>query len=551
MDLFFREERGKTAGILVICIWIFMMDAVGSDKPVPEELLERCRKNPTILRRTPVYRDFDKYSPESYTPLMQAIVADNTQPLDVRARALLLVPFEKSPGLYETFAREFKPEEAAGAEDGAKAVNFLAKKIYGRRQTAGFVRHLILPGENLSGVGVILKALAGRPCHDYLHMLYGQGYSFSSHQLRLLSMTSDQATRRFIYWYIGDKNIAVMERFLSSEIASSRPSTYGGRGLRLLLMAFTGGMSELMRAALPPPDWLDEEKTPKDLALASLGQLIPLETSISHPEITENLLKAAVSSAESDEVEDYRLAANILLFLYARKADLRQPAARKALASLARLIPQEDARNETFALAQQVHGETGIPLPNFSKDEIASIWNRAFKTLNWRFLGAVVRAFPDPEREKALAQHLLDLGEKAQSGRLRFPSKNETWLCIHDSGDWSLCAAELHIEKAVPLMEKILDSYCREDAASALMRFGPAGLPVLTRFLMTKNVGLLKKDVRKEAVRICVQNLAPDAVPDFMLKLLGNPGIRVVARDVLQEMGPEGQAILKKFGEKQ
>jgi hypothetical protein len=539
-----RHILGVVLVLLTLLMTLRPFDAVraGNLAPVPEELLARCRRDPTVLRKDGTYRDFRKYDMSPGYETFRNIAADSALPPDIRARALLLLPYETATEQYLKFGREFSAVTAARTVEGAAAINFLSREVFGENRVAALARELILPGPDMKGVGTILQSLSGQACHDYLHMLYAREYPFQPEQIRLLAATPDEATRRFLYWYVSKAEMAGMERFLAREIASAKPSTYGGRWMRLVLMAFTAGVSELMRAALPPPDWLDDDKTTREVALESLARLVPAGTQVQEG-VLKPLLDTARESAASDEEEDYRLAAAVLMFLHDRAAPL-EPGGRVALAALARLVPDEDARNETFVLAVKVHQRTGLPLPTYSQEEVDLFWDRAQKTLNHEYLAAVVAVWPDSRRRAQLTEHLLEQGAKAARGNLRFPAKNETWLCVHDAGDWSRCVAALKVEQALPLLAGVLQTSWADDAARALMTFGPAGLPPLKEFMVTSRAGELMGDERRDCIRFCIGQLTAREGADFARALLDNPPTRRLVREVLQDMGPHGSEVL-------
>ncbi|MBN2432490.1 MAG: hypothetical protein JXQ27_13520 [Acidobacteria bacterium] len=511
-------------------------------QPFPEEVLARCRRDPKVLRNDGTYRDLCKFDPTTGVDVFASLFADATHPLDVRVRALLLLPAEAAPEHYARLGREFSTSAAARTEDGAAAINFMTRAVFGRDRRATIMRSLLLPGPDMQGVGEILQSLSGQACHDYLHMLQAHHYPFDSAQIRLLAVTSDEATRRFLYWYVGQANMLDLDCFLAREIASGKPSTYGGRWMRLVLMAFTAGVSEVLRSALPPPEWLDEDKTTKELALESLACLIPSGTSPRDPEVATALLAAAKEAAASDEEEDYRLAAALLLFLHDRAVPL-EPDGRTALAALGRLVPDEDARNETFVLAVKVHQRTGLPLPTYSREEVDLFWDRALKTLNHEYLAAVVAVWPDSQRRAQLTEHLLQQGIQASRGNLRFPAKNETWLCVHDAGDWSRCVAALHVAEALPMVAGVLETPWAGTAAEALMTFGNAGLPALRDFIRTSRAGELNAAARIRCMTFCLRQIPLEDGVHLVRELLDNRPTKALVTKALQEMGTRGQEI--------
>jgi|GEM_PF-2064099 len=544
-----REWRARVAVAERWLILAVLMVVAGSGiqvraerPPIPEEMLERCRQNPAVLRNDGTYRDLGKYDPAAGAMVFDAIFADDAQPWDVRVRALLLLPVEAAPEHYQRLGRDFSARQAARTGDGAAAVNFMARQVFGQDRRAEMMRSLLLPGPAMQGVAEILTSLSGQACHDYLHMLHAHDYPFSPSEIRRLAVTSDEATRRFVYWYAGRAGMSDLAGFLAGEIASAKPSTYGGRWMRLVLMAFTAGVSELMRAALPPPEWLDEDKTTKEVALGSLSRVVPVGAPM-EAAVVQTLLDAALESAASDEEEDYRLAAALLLFLHERSVALA-PGGKDALAALGRLVPDQDARNETFVLAVKVHRLTGLPLPPYRLEEIAGFWDRALRTLNAGYLAAVVSVWPDSPRRNELAAQLLQLGDEAARGNLRFPAKNETWLCVHDAGDWSRCVAGLKLEAALPALAGVLQTSWADDAAEALMAFGPAGQPPLREFIVTARAGELMGDERRECLRFCFDGLSAMEGAALARALLDNPPTRQLVRKVLQDMGPAGAEML-------
>ena len=512
-----------------------MMGAVAALEAVDPAVLEKCRANPALLRQRDVYERFQRSRPESCQEWAALVAADPGQPPDVRARALLLCPFETSSTAYMAFRRDFDPMAEAGTVEGAAALNFLSGEVFGQDARAGYVREMLLPGPDLAGVGAILTALAGRPCHDYLYMLHGQKYAFTGAQVQALARTDDEPTRRFLYWYAGQK-LKGQASFLAGEVLSPRPSDYGGRGMRLLLFTLTGAMSELVRAVLPPPEWLAEDRTTRDLALEALDRQLTAGQPIPDPAIAARLLPAAVVFCGRPAEPDYRLGAELLIFLKARQVTLGADG-RRAVALLARKPLDHDARNDAFVLAERVHRRTGVPLPAFSERDQNLLWDRALHTLNPAYLGAAVRALPDGLGAEALRRHLLKLGPEAASGQLRFPSQNEGWFAMHDPGDWCLCAGELKLEETLPFVSRALEGSWSGKAMRALIKFGAAGLPEARRFLLEGRVQSLDGATRRAAVRFCAGQLADPERDDFLKRAMANEYLRPFARELSPSSG--------------
>jgi len=502
---------------------------------VDPAVLEKCRANPALLRQQAIYEQFQRGRPESYREWTARVASDPAQSPDVRARALLLCPYESSAEVYRAFRGQFDPVAVAGSADGAAALNFLAGEVFGQDARSAIVRELVLPGPELAGVGPILAALAGQACHDYLYMLYGRKYPFSGAQVQALARTDDEPTRRFLYWYAGRK-LPGQAAFLAGEVLSARPSDYGGREMRLLLFALTGAVSELVRATLPPPEWLAEDRTTRDIALEALARQLPAGQPISDPAVAARLLPAAVVFCGRTAEPDYRLGADLLIFLKQRQVTLGADG-RRGVALLARQPLDRDGRNEVFVLAERVHRRTGVSMPAFSEKDRGILWERTRHTLNPAFVGAVVRTLPDGPEAGALRRHLLELGPRAASGELRFPSRNEGWFVVHDPGDWCLCAGELKLTEALPFISRVLEGSWSSKAMRALILYGPAGVSEARRFLLEGRARSLDGGTRKAAVRFCLEQLAGVERDAFLERALASDDLRPAAQELLPAAG--------------
>lgn len=484
--------------------------AAAAETPPP------CALKPDDLRNERVLRDLRIQGPGGCGPLVEAWASDHALSWTVRAAALTVLDARRQPAPWAVFARDFVPVEVARTADGAETFNLLASWLPAEGRERELVEPLLVPGEGASGVAAVLGALAGQPVHDYLRFLWSRGFAFPPDLVRRLAETDDQDTRRFLNWYVGQRPLAGMEGYLVDQVASARPNTFPGQGQRLFEAAATAGLSELIRAAERKPPWLGDDTTPRGLALRSLGARWPPGRPIPSREMAARLAGVAARDAAGADRGQWQPAADLVVFLLERG---EAPGAEvlRALDGLARQCLRRRGPLAPFSLAEETCRRFGVQFPRLGPDERASVWAITLTTLDARFLGAVSRALPDAARRKSLDEHLLAQGARAADGSLRVV---RAWGAeLEGPGEWCAAVAELGLLAAVPDVERVLATAWPGPAVAALIRFGPAGVPALGRFLVTPAAHQLKRPLCAEAIRACVAGL-PAAEGEALLSAL-------------------------------
>jgi hypothetical protein len=468
--------------------------------------------------------------PEGCTPLLEAWTSDRAQAWPVRAAALTALDAQPHPAAYAAFVRDFVPVEVARSADGAATFNLLAAWLPAEGRERELVEPLLLPGPGSSGVAAVLGALAGQPVHDYLRLLWSRGYAFPADLVRRLASTDDQDTRRFLNWYVGESSVAQMEGYLVDQIASTRPNAYPGQGQRLFEAAMTAGLSELMRAADRKPPWLGDETTPRGLALKSLGAKWPAGRSIPSRELAARLAGTAARDAAGSDRGQWQPAADLVVFLLER-GEAPGAAVERALDGLARQCLRRRGPLLPFALAEETCRRFGLGFPRLTPAEQGSVWAITLTTLDARFLGAVSRVLPDVTRRSRLEESLLAQGARAADGSLRVV---RCWGAdLEGPGEWCGAVAELGLVAAIPDVERVLATAWPGPAVEALVRFGPAGVPALSRFLVLPAARQVRKGLRVDAIRACVGGL-PAAEREALLSALrADPVMAAAAREAV------------------
>ncbi len=487
-----------------------------------------CTLKPDELRSERVLRDLRLRVPDGCGPLVEAWASDPVLAWPVRAAALTALDARHHPTPWAAFSRDFAPVEVARSADGAATFNLLAAWLPAEGRERELLEPLLLPGEGSARVTAVLEALAGRPVHDYLRLLWSRGFAFSPDLVRRLAETDDQDTRRFVNWYVGNGPLAGMEGFLVDQVASARPNTHPGQGWRLFEAAATAGLSELIRAAEKKPPWLGDETTPRGLALRSLAAKWPPGRPIPNREMAARLARVAARDAAGADRGQWQPAADLVTFLLERG---EAPGAEisKALDGLARQCLRRRGPLAPFSLAEETCRRYGVPFPRLGPDEQASVWAITLTTLDARFLGAVSRALPDAARRRSLDEHLLAQGARAADGSLRVV---RGWGAdLEGPGEWCAAVAELGLLAAVPDVERVLATAWPGPAVAALIRFGPAGVPALGRFLVTPPARQLKKPLLVEAIRACVAGFPASEREALLFALRADPVTAAAVRE--------------------
>lgn len=468
------------------------------------DVVERCARDPALLREEAVVRDLREVPRDTLEPVMAAIAGDDAQPWDVRAAALGLAPAVRHREVWSAFGAAFEPLEVAATAEGAAAFNILAAATPRFGLEHRLLAAMILPGEDLAGVAAVLEVLGGRPLSPYLHLLVRKDYQFGADSLTGVADTDDEDTRRFVAWYIGEHRVQGMESLLVDLITAPRTSTYPSQARRLLEFALTGGISELFQPFVSRPPWTEPDMAPKGLALDALAVLRPPRASLDR-EVISRLLVVARTTAGGEDRGQWQLAADIVGFLLERgvslgpeEADIVETMVRQALRRNGPLLP--------FAVAARACQRGPVPWPRLDDDERTALWDIAFTTFEAPFLAALVRAVPDPQRAAELERHLLGLAESAARGTLR---RSRCMACaIEGPGDWSRAVAELGYEAALPAVERALFiGWDEDDTVAALVTYGPPGVPALARFLVTARAESVAEELLVEAVGLCLRTL--------------------------------------------
>ncbi len=513
-------------------VLLLITDIAAGAGQTTETVVERIAGDPAVLRDQHLLRKLKKVEPEDYLPLMRRIAAEASLPWDVRTLALTLLDEQRDATVFAGFVRDFAPVEVAADEWGDEAFNLLAA-WYPRTRGGDTVLPLLIPDERRV-LRAVLQNLAGRGVHTYLRLLVEHGVRLEPADITALAETDDQHTRQLLCWYVGDRRLEGMQGFLVDQIGSPRASTYRSQADHLLLAVFTVGLTEVLRTSLPSPQWLDDDATPKGLALQSLGTLLPAGTPIAERELAASLLAVAQSNAAGKDRGQWQLSIDILRFLQARGEQLAERA-EPTVAALIRQVLRRRGPLEPFVAAVALHRQTGVSLPQLSPEETAAIWEITTKTLNAPFLTAVVTVLPNAERRAELEQHLLGLRDKAVHDTLRVA---RCWGAdIETPGDWALAVAELEISPAVEPVSALLDSSWWQQAVAALVRFGPQGTPALARFLQSDQAPSLEDQLQVAAIRSCAEHL-PEPEWQALLEVLRS---KHHLSDAIHEMEGESQ----------
>jgi hypothetical protein len=513
-------------------VLLVLLIAAGRAGGEGDDLLQRCRSDPTVLREERAFRDLPYVEDrEGRSRLLASVAADASQPWDVRARALMLTDAEAEAETWRAFARAFKPVEVAADAWGDETFNVLARWMPhrgpGRRQVEAML---------LAEVDAVVEVLAGRAVHDYLVLLVDRAVDLRPEQVRALGDTDDQDTRRLLNWLVGHRRMGGMEAYLVDQVVAERPSTYPDQGRRLIEFAFTGGLSELLRAMAPEPVWLGTETTPKGLALSSLGALLPAGTTIEHRPWVEQLLSTATAGAAGTDRGRWQLAVDILDFLHVRGERLSG----RADAAVAALVRQGLRRRgplAPFVAAERLHREAGVALPRLRSDERSRLWDVTLKSLDADYLVAVSRAVPDRERQARLEEHLRSQREAAVRGSLRVV---RCWGCtIEGPGRWAHAVAALGMDDMLEAVEKVLElSWGEDDTVRALVAYGEPGVPALVHFLTGTRVNALDEEPMVEAIALCAGHLEGEELESFTDAMRSGLYTADAAERVLGPKGP-------------
>lgn len=484
------------------------------------DIVSRIREDPSLLRDHRTLKRLMRTDPGSYQAEMIGIAADSGADWDLRSRALTLVVLPETDDLTAAFVEDFDPQKVAADEFGADSFNILADWLRGCAKPPPSITRLLVPVRRGADVAPVLQSLAGQPLHPYLRWLAETDYRLSNGEITAIAATDDQLTRQFLSWLVGAERRRDMAGFLVSQITSDRPSSYRSQVDRFLVAALTVGIGEIIRQAAPTPRWLEDDVTPKGLALESLAALLPSDLELTNPAIVDPLLQAATVNAAGKNRSQWQLAIDILDFLHLRKVPL-SGRADEAVAHLVRQPVRTRGPLEAFVAAERLHRDAGIPFPELSEADTAAIWGQCFKTLNAAFLGAVVRALPDDEQHAALQAHLLSLAEQAARGSLRV---TRCWGAdLEGPGEWARAVSELGLNEAIPAIARILEGPWNDDAVVALSAMGRDGAEALARFLLTPGAAHLDRAHRDTAVAACARSLDPTAWARLRAHLLADP----------------------------
>ena len=518
-----------TLGLLVTSIASLAGPACAAE--LPSDVLEELERDPARLRKDFVLRRFKDVDPGAFAPLMRRLALDGELAWDLRARAVTMLDGAMESDVLEAFARTFQPSRVAADEWGDETFNILAQWLQREPSGARLIEPLLLPGERTGGLQPILAALAGRGVHDYLYFLHRRGYRFPVTAITALGDTDDQLTRQLLCWYVGDVRLVGMEQFLVDQIRSDRPNTYRTKVDRVVLAAFTAGIGEIIRQAVPKPPWLDDEATPKGLALLALGELLPAGSPIEDAALVDGLMAAASSNAAGTKRGQWQVAVDVLFFLRDRRVSLA-PRAEAAAAEMVRQVLRRRGPLVPFVAAEELHRTAGVALPALTADETATIWQVAHSTLDAAFLGALGRAYPDDARRRSLVQHLLDLEDRATRDTLRVA---RCWGAdIEGPGEWALAVAELGVVEAIDGVEAVLQTSWTDDAVRALVRYGAPGAPPLARFLRSDHGPRLERDLAVAAIRACAEHLPDEAWADLAGELATDRSLASAVDEVLR-----------------
>ncbi len=250
---------------------------------------------------------------DSVRPLMQDIAAASSQPWDVRARALAYLSGEEDRVATSAFVRDFQPVTIAEDAEGADTFEVLAQWASHSPFGENIAGPLLLQPESPRLIDDILNGLAGGGIHHYLRYLDDHDYTFKNTTIAALGQTDDQLTRQFLCWWVGEHRPQGMAAFLLNQIESPRESSYRSQADRVFLALFTAGLAELIRSAVPTPRWLQDDATPKGLALESLARYYPAGATIPDQSAVKTLLGAASEDASGKDRGQWQLAVDILI----------------------------------------------------------------------------------------------------------------------------------------------------------------------------------------------------------------------------------------------
>ncbi len=523
----------RVCGLILIFSLVLSPALALGENGSAQTTVERLETDPGALRQMSRQHEFRGVDPTTYEPMMRRIALNTDLDWGLRARALTFLWSERHQDVYREFARQFDPVAVAATDRGAEAFNILSEWLGRPSASQQVIASLLLPEQHRPGVGPILDALAGRNIYEYLHFLYRHAYAFQPAEIEALAETDDQLCRQFLNWYVGHRHIEGMEDFLISQIASPRPSNYSSKLDRVLLTVLTAGIGELIRSAVPTPEWIDDEATPKGLALQSLGILVPVGSQGLNPALVDDLLAAAQTNSTGKKRGQWQLAIDILIFLDQHGVDLAGRAdhvtnalVRQAIRKRGPLVPLIEV--------ERLHRKSGIPFPLLTDEEQTTLWDVTFKTFDGDFLAAVSRAVPDQKRQADLREHLLGLSEEAIRGTL---STVRCWGAdIERTDDWILAVAKLNITEAVKSIEKILEGWdWTDESIEALILFGPAGAPSLERYLRTPAADRLTTQKTIEVIRACRLNLSEADWTSLLLHLRTRQYLQEAADQVARE----------------
>lgn len=498
-----------------------LVSVVGAQTP-GDTLVSRIEHDPSLLRNQHTLKNLRRCDAAGYQEIVATIANDPAQDWDLRARALSFVRNPLPAQVTERFSDDFPAVKVAESPTGPDAFNILGEWLRRSAEPPVGIVDLITPRRPDEGAAPLLTALAGNPVHPYLRWLDDSGFGLRDEEIEQLAATDDQLTRRLLCWIVGRDRRLELAPFLVSQIAADRPNTYRSQADRMLLAAFTVGIGELIRQAAPTPRWLEDDATPKGMALESLAILFPSDQALD-PTLVGPLVRTAETNAAGKDKGQWLPAIHILDFLQERRVPLADLADATA-ESLVRQLLRKRGPLEAFIAAERLHRVAAVPFPELSREDKATIWAECYKTLNPAFLGAVVRALPDETQEQALKDHLFEQAEQAARGSLHVV---RCWGAdIEGPGDWALAVAELGINEAIPTIEKILTGSWNDEAAIALTRMGTAGARALARFLHTPEAHHLDRESRDEAVRACADELPEEEWHTLRDELARDPYLR-------------------------
>ncbi len=494
-----------------------------ADQPLPDEsVLQKLADDPSTLRSTSMLRDLKTQDHASLAPLMRKITTDQSQAWDIRARAATYLSGPKNRTAVTDFSESFEPLTVARNPWGAETYQILAE--WGSRSEFGqtAIGPLLIPTESPETVDRVLVALAGNGIHHYLSYLEDHDYIFRSSTVAALGETDDQLTRQFLCWWVGEHRPRAMAPFLLDQIGSPRSSSYRSQVDRVFLALFTAGIGELIRSAIPTPRWLQDDATPKGLALESLARYYPSGTLIDNSTVVDALVSATETNAAGKDRGQWQLAIDILLFLEQRKQPLAGRA-EMAAGDMVRQVLGKRGPLEPFIAVAELNRRTDLSFPPLGADEQARVWKVASKTLDAAYLKAVVDHLPDDQQREQLERRLLGLGDQAARGTLRVV---RCWGAdIETPGDWAAAVAALRLVEAIDDVEGVLDTSWPDQAVEALIRFGAPGAPALGRFLLTSRSRQLDSDLRRRAIESCALYLPENDWQSLLALLESDPAL--------------------------